>query len=64
MTLQRRDLIGFERIQAFDRRDHVVAKSQAMNTFEVKGGLLEVGAKKHAHQVALRDFFLFHFRLR
>ncbi len=28
-----------------------------MNTFEVKGGLLEVGAEKHAHRVALRDFF-------
>ena len=37
--------------------------AQAMNTFEVKRGLLQVGAQKHANQVALREFFLFHGRL-
>jgi hypothetical protein len=36
MALQRRDLILFQRIEALDRRDHVVAKAKPMNTFEVE----------------------------
>ena len=55
MTLQRRDLIGFERIQAFDRRDHVVANPRPLDTFEVKEACWSLSGETCSP--GRRDFF-------
>src|SRR5699024_4923712 len=57
---ERRNLILFYWVKSLDGGDHVVAKTQPVNTFKVKGRLLQVGAQKHAHQIAACNFSLFH----